>query len=304
MDVELSGTVFKLSPFWQWYLTVLVFCWGACWGSFLNVCIHRIPRDLSLSFPGSHCPRCGKAIAWYDNLPLLSFLILRARCRWCGTKISCRYFLVELLTAILFVLIWFKLGPVPGPRLLGLAPITSFALVLIYWLAITGLIIGTFVDFEHFIIPDRITWGGIVAGLILSTLFPILQIPEAWPDKVPMLEGLWLSAQGAVLGFGVLWLIAIGGRLLFKREAMGFGDVKLLGAMGAFLGWKAVLFVLVVSSFVGSLVGLGLVAAKRKKMQSRIPYGPYLALAALLWILWGPTLWNAYVSLLTPAPLM
>jgi leader peptidase (prepilin peptidase) / N-methyltransferase len=291
---NLADQIQKMGTGWQAYLGFLVFCFGACWGSFLNVCIYRIPLDQSVVTPRSHCPQCGQMIAWYDNIPLLSFCLLRARCRRCAQPISPRYVLVELLVAALFVLVWLKLGPAGAVRPLGLAPVAEFRLVLIYWLAVFGLVLGTFVDFEHMIIPDRVSLGGIVAGLVLSAAAPALHGAATW------LGGLGSAAIGAVVGSGLLWVVALLGKLAFRKDAMGMGDVKLLGAIGAFLGWGAVLFTLMVSSFAGSIVGLVLVASKRKEMQGRIPYGPYLALAALIWLLWGPTLWNAYVNWLTP----
>jgi leader peptidase (prepilin peptidase)/N-methyltransferase len=159
----------------------------------------------------------------------------------------------------------------------------------------SGLVLGTFVDFDHMIIPDRVTLGGIVAGLILSPLIPSLHGEATW------FPALRESVFGAALGWGLLWAVAVIGKLIFRKEAMGFGDVKLLGAIGAFLGWRAVLFTVTVSSFFGAVVGLLLVAISRRGMQSRIPYGPYLALAALLWVFWGHWLWDGYLNLLTPA---
>ncbi len=290
----------NLGILWQLYLAALVFAFGACWGSFFNVCIYRIPRGQSVVHPPSHCPKCDRAIAWYDNIPLLSFLLLRARCRRCGAPIACRYVLVETLTAVLFLLVWLKLGRPWDPRPLALAPTASLGVILAYWIAVGGLVVGTFIDLERMILPDRITWGGMATGLILSAIWPELHAPPSFPDSVPFYIGLIRSATGAAFGFGLLWAVAFIGRLIFKRDAMGFGDVKLLGAIGAFLGWQAVLFTVMLSSFVGSAVGLTLVFSKRKKMQSRIPYGPYLALAALIWMLWGQTLWQAYVRFLMP----
>jgi leader peptidase (prepilin peptidase)/N-methyltransferase len=156
---------------------------------------------------------------------------------------------------------------------------------------VSGLVLGTFVDFEHLIIPDRVTLGGIVAGLILSALIPSMH------DTRSVLWSLAWSAIGAAVGWGILWGVGYVGTLIFKKDAMGFGDVKLLSAIGAFLGWKAVLFTIMVSSLAGSIVGITLVMAKRKDMQSRIPYGPYLALAAVIWIFWGPAIWQGYLDL-------
>lgn len=253
--------------FWFAYFAAVAFLLGACIGSFLNVCIYRIPLGQSVVRPRSHCPRCGTMIAWYDNVPLFSFLWLRARCRHCGQPISIRYFLVEALTATLFLLVWWEYGfDIRTP---------------LYWLAISGLILGTFVDFDHMILPDRVTIGGTILGFILSPWVPKLHGAELG------LDGLRAAAIGWAVGFGLLWMVGFIGKLALKREAMGFGDVKLLGAMGAWFGWRAVLFVVVVSSVIGSIVGIALIALRKHEWQSRIPYGPYLALAAVLWILWG-----------------
>lgn len=285
----------------QWYpfFTVLVFVWGTCIGSYLNVCIYRIPRELSTVKPRSHCPHCKKLIPWYWNIPILSYVMLQGKCRFCKGHISPRYVLVEVLVGILFLLVWLKLDPLaltgeaidPRPRPLGLVPIASAPLVLVYWLMIGGLVLGTFVDFEHLIIPDRVTLGGIVAGLILSAAVPALH------QQVDILPSLIRSSIGAAVGWGLLWSVGAIGKIAFKKEAMGFGDVKLLGAIGAFLGWQSILFTVIISSFAGSIIGITLVVMKKREMQGRIPFGPYLALAAIIWIYWGPSLWNAYLTL-------
>lgn len=258
---------------------IFALAWGACIGSFVNVCIYRIPADESIVAPRSHCTHCNRLIAWYDNIPLLSILLLRARCRQCGTRISPRYFVVELLVALLFLLVW---------REYGITPRTP-----VYWLFVAGLTVGTFIDFDHMIIPDRITLGGIGAGFLLSGLIPALHATPQQPDPT-VWAALGSSALGLLCGAGTLLLVAQIGKLIFRKDAMGMGDVKLLGAIGAFLGWQAVFWTVVVSSFAGSLVGISLVIARRKGMQGRIPYGPYLALAAVLWILGGARLWYGY----------
>ena len=280
---------------WYGLFMALAVLWGACIGSFLNVCIYRIPLELSVVHPGSHCPNCKKAIPWYLNVPVLSYLVLRGRCGFCGQPIRVRYVLVELLVALLFLLVFLKWSAVEGTTALGLAGVTDWKLIPVYWLFVSGLVLGTFVDFEHMIIPDRVTLGGIAAGMVLSCLVPSMHGETTW------LRGLMWSSVAAAFGWLFLWGIALLGTLVFRKEAMGFGDVKLIGAIGAFLGWRAVLVTVVVSSFFGALVGISLVLGRRKEMQSQIPYGPYLALAAVIWMLWGPTLWNAYLALLTPS---
>lgn len=275
-------------------MSLLSFAWGASWGSFLNVCIYRIPLDLSVVKPRSHCPNCKKMIPWYYNIPLLSYLMLRGKCAYCHAKISPRYVLVELLVAVLFLLIWMKFAIVAGyiPPF-GMKVFSSPWLIPVYWLVISGLVVGTFIDFEYMIIPDRVTLGGIVAGLIFSVAVPELQ------GKETHLAGFISSVIGLVVGWGSLWLVAIIGKAIFKKDAMGFGDVKLMGAIGAFFGWQSVLFVIMVSSLFGAVIGGVLVIAGKEKMQGRIPYGPYISLAALIWVLWGAKLWNMYVHLIT-----
>lgn len=259
-----------------YYLSFLVFVVGACVGSFLNVCIYRLPREESVITPRSHCPKCGSMVAWYDNIPLLSYLILRGRCRYCGQTIAFRYFVVELLTALLFLMIWliYKL---------------SF-LTVIYWVMTAGLIVGTFVDFEYMIIPDVVTLGGMVIGLLFSWLVPDLH------DAATGWRGLLSGVIGMLLGAGILFSVGVIGSMVFKKEAMGFGDVKLLGAIGAFLGWQAVFFTILVSAFFGAIVGVSLVVVGQKQWQSKIPYGPYLALAAIIWIFIGEKLWLLYMD--------
>lgn len=265
-----------LSPEAYPILTIFIFLAGLCIGSFLNVCIWRIPRDESIAWPGSHCPACNHALAPWDNVPLLSWLILNGKCRHCKVPISPRYFVVELLTGALFAGLWLVHGwTLQTP---------------IYMFFTAALVLGTFVDFDHLILPDRVTIGGMVAGPILSFAFPALQ------GQTERLPALLLSLIGLALGYGILWLVATIGRLALKREAMGMGDVKLLGAIGACLGWPAVLFTVFVSSLSGTLLGLTLIAAGKKALQSKIPYGPHLALAAVLWMFCGPACIDLYLS--------
>ena len=258
------------------FFSAFVFFSGLCVGSFLNVCIWRIPRDESVAWPGSHCPACNHAIAPWDNIPLLSWLILNGKCRHCKIPISPRYFLVELLTGTLFAVLWLLHG--------------WTILTPLYIFFTSALILGTFVDFDHLILPDRVTIGGMIAGPVLSLAFPSL---HGQTDRLP---ALLHSLGGLALGFGILWLVSTVGRLVLKREAMGFGDVKLLGAIGACLGWQSVLFTIFFSSLSGTLVGLTLIALGKKELQSRIPYGPHIALAALLWMLCGPACIDSYLS--------
>ena len=257
-------------------VAVFVFLAGLCIGSFLNVCIWRIPRDESIVWPGSHCPACGHAIAPWDNVPLLSWLLLNGKCRHCKAPISPRYFVVELLTGALFAGLWLVHG---------------WSALTPPYLVFTGaLILGTFVDFDHLILPDRVTLGGMLVGPLLSFAIPALQ------GQVERVPALVQSLIGLALGYGLLWLVATIGRLVLRREAMGFGDVKLLGAVGACLGWRAVLFAVFVSSLSGTLLGFALIALGKKELQSKIPYGPHIALAAVLWMFCGPACIDWYLS--------
>ena len=257
-------------------VSVFVFLAGLCIGSFLNVCIWRIPRDESIVWPGSHCPACNHAIAPWDNLPLLSWVFLGGKCRHCRAPISPRYFVVELLTGTLFAGLWLVHGwTLQTP---------------VYLFFTAALILGTFVDFDHLILPDRVTIGGMVAGPILSFAFPALQ------GQTERLPALVQSLIGLAVGYGLLWLVATIGRAILKREAMGMGDVKLLGAIGACLGWPAVLFTIFVSSLSGTLLGFTLIALGKKELQSKIPYGPHIALAAVLWMFCGPACIDLYLA--------
>jgi len=275
----------------QFYITVLaVFStsFGACIGSFLNVCIYRIPRNESVVKPRSHCPNCGMMIPWYLNIPVLSWVALRGKCAKCKKPIAFRYTLVELLTAMLFLAVYMKWAM---PIAMHMQPIIHFAVVPIYWLILSGFILGTFVDFEHFIIPDSVTIGGMIAGPVMSIICPMLHNQTIW------WRGLMHSSIGLVVGFGLLFAIAELGTRAFKKEAMGFGDVKLMGAIGAFLGWKAVLFTVFASSLLGSVVGVCLILFRGVKMQSRIPFGPYICAGATIWMFWGPQIVETYMKL-------
>jgi len=201
---------------------------GACIGSFLNVCIYRIPRDESVIRPRSHCPHCNKLIPWHLNIPLLSWTLLGGRCRFCRGPIAVRYVLVELLTAILFVAVFLQAEPLP--RLLGMQTLPDPAMIPVYWVFLSGLVLGTFVDFEHLIIPDSVTLGGIAAGLAFSFMVPALHGADSH------LSGLLRSALGAAIGFGGMFLIAE----LGSRAALMSGKLKLKGNMVKALSFSSV----------------------------------------------------------------
>jgi leader peptidase (prepilin peptidase)/N-methyltransferase len=267
-----------MTEFWSIYWMALVFVFGLCIGSFLNVCICRIPEEKSVVWPPSACPNCHSRIQWYDNVPVLSWFLLGAKCRNCKLPISIVYPVIELLTGFFFLTLWLIYG------VTWLTPI--------YALAVFGLLLGTFVDLAHMILPDRVTIGGMIIFPIISALYPPLHEAVTWQD------GLIRSLIGLGVGFGLLWTIRELGTAALKKEAMGFGDVKLMGALGALLGWQAVIYVVFISALIGSVAGICLIALQRKGFQSQIPYGPYIALAAFSWILGGDMLWDLYVSLM------
>jgi len=359
-NILLGTKEWMLLPFHFWSLVSFTF--GCIVGSFLNVCIHRMPLRQSIISPPSHCPHCQYSIPWYFNVPLLTWLYLRGKCANCKAPISIRYFLVELLTGLVFLGLW---------QTYGRPPTQSIGLVVAYAILLSGMIVATFIDFEHFIIPDEITLGGIAVGFICSFLVPELHQTEVG------LFALRSSFFGIVIGGGVIYLILRVGKMLFGRkklelpsetlvlftetalvfedrvipfedlfyrktdvialearrvelidrcychvpvrltpdklqigddvlnpeevphmevltermvlpqEAMGLGDVKFMAAIGAFLGWQATLFSLMVSSIIGALVGLTLILLRKQEWSSRLPYGPYIALAAAIWVFGG-----------------
>ncbi len=373
-------------PIYDIIFAAFAFILGAAIGSFLNVCIYRMPLDLSVNDPKrSFCPSCKYQIPLYHNIPLVTWLVLRGKCANCGSRISFRYFGVELLTGLLFLAVWLKVWTWGAP---GWPP-QAWALALPYWIMVALFIVATFIDFEHFIIPDEITIGGTVAGVVLSFAIPTLQGQES-----NLMGGLW-SLVGAGAGFGTLWLVvqlgkkAFGKKRLtydqptpftwtrrdqeadfivgeeamlwsdffyrgneqvlmqctwieidgqrfekaavrcecewlhldgrkwelvkvdvirgevtavtFPREAMGFGDVKFIACIGAFLGWKAVAFTIMSASCFGAFIGVLTIAIGRREWSTKIPFGPYLALGALVWLFAGPELVRWYWSLALPA---
>ncbi len=269
--------------FIDWYFAFIVFMFGACLGSFLNVCIYRIPAELSVVKPRSRCPKCLTDLAWKDNIPIFGWLFLRGKCRYCKAPISARYPSIELLTAILFILVWVRF---PYPDSLLFIP---------YWVLMFGLVLGSFVDIDEMWIPDRCTIGGMIIGPIFSFLVPSMHGAEGH------IAGLVQSLIGLAFGFGMLWSVSFFGKLILKKDAMGFGDVKLMGALGAFLGFESVVFIVFISSLLGSVIGISFIASGKKELQSRIPFGPYIALAAVIWVLGGSSWWEAYTNWVTGA---
>ncbi len=237
----------------------LVFVFGALIGSFLNVCIVRMPKEESIVFPRSHCVHCNKQIPWYDNIPFISYLRLGGRCRYCKTKISFRYFLVEAITALTFV--WFYLYFGLNGQLAA------------YLVFVSGLIVASFVDLEHRIIPDEISVGGMVAGLIFSLLIPELH------GTSNHLLGFGYSVLGVLIGGGSIYAMGMIGDFIFKKESMGGGDVKLLAMIGAFLGWKSAILTFFIAPVFGAVFGI---IVKIRTKESVIPYGPFLVIGALI----------------------
>lgn len=248
---------------------VFAFLFGAAVGSFLNVCIYRLPRDKSIVFPPSACPACGSRIAPRDNIPILGWLLLGGRCRSCRCRISWQYPAVELLNGLLTLALFFKFELSPA--------------FFILFLFCSALVVVTFIDLEHQIIPDGISLPGIVAGFAASFFLPWL----GWLD----------SLIGIVAGGGSLLVVAYGYHLLTGKEGMGGGDIKLLAMMGAFLGWKSIPFIIFSSSLVGSVVGVSLMAVRKKDSQLPIPFGPFLAFGAVLYIFFGRELIGWYLGL-------
>jgi len=263
---------------------IISFVFGAIVGSFLNVCIYRIPEEKSVVTPGSHCS-CGKPIAWYDNIPIVSWILLRGRARCCGRPFSIRYPFIELLTGVLFLICWWSFSPL-------------VAFCGMFFCAL--LICATFIDFDHMIIPDRFTIGGAVAGVVLSILVPAL---HGFDSGVLLLDNLragLASIVGLLIGSAVVLWIALLAEIVLRKEAMGFGDVKFLGAIGAFTGWQGALFAIFGGAVIGT-IGLLIVAIFRplfrvKKPEgaegeediaigSMIPFGPMLAIGGLLYFL-------------------
>lgn len=364
MDISLYYLIFA----------VFAFVLGAAIGSFLNVGIYRLPRDISIKEPRrSFCPVCKAQIPWRQNLPLVSWLLLRGRCANCGARIAFRYFGVELLTALLFLAIW-QLFP--------------WKVAVAYWVFVSILLIATFVDLEHFIIPDQITIGGTIAGIITSFLVPEIMNTDS------RLAALVRAALAAVLGYVILWIVLEGGKIAFgkkrirpdgptpftwtrhdddadfvvgeehnlwsdyfarekdrlllhcdeakidnrvfeneilefhynrvrvggdefvldtvdqisgvaceleiPREAMGRGDLKFLAAIGAFLGWRGVLFSIFAGSVAGSIVGLATLLIGKRVWSAKLPFGPYLAFGALTWMFFGEKFVQWYLQLVNP----
>ena len=247
---------------------IFAFFLGAIVGSFLNVCIYRLPKKQSILSPPSLCPHCGKPIKFYDNIPIVSYLLLGGKCRHCKEHISFRYPVVEGLSGLLSLALLMKYG------------LTVQSLLLFLFSA--ALIIITFIDLDYQIIPDSISIPGIFLGIGASFLIPLV----SWIESI----------FGILIGGGFLFLVAIGYKWLTGREGMGGGDVKLLAMVGAWLGWKAIPFILFSSSLIGVLVGGGSGLISKRGLRAKIPFGPFLSLSSIIYIFFGPELINWYIT--------
>lgn len=253
-------------------LEIAAFIFGTCIGSFLNVCIYRIPAGQSIVHPPSACPRCGYAIRAYDNIPILSYIFLRGRCRRCGTPIPLRYPLVETITGLAALALFMKFG------LTWATPV--------YFLFVAMLIVITFIDIDHQIIPDSLSLPGIPLFFLLGFLLPFVT---------------WQAALiGILAGGGILYAVALGYQLITGRDGMGGGDIKLLAMIGALIGWQGIFFTIFFSSLSGTLVGLLLALSAGGSLKNRLPFGPFLAAGAIAYVFWGPELIHWYLGFARP----
>ena len=284
---------------------------GACIASFLNVVVWRLPRGESIVSPPSHCPKCSAAIKWWQNVPIVSWLALRGKCANCREPISPRYILVELLGGVLFLAAFISVFGVMvdsfgESAFLGWA---NWARLSVLWVWISLMIVGSLIDFDHKLLPDFVTVGGMVLGVAASTVWTGVnflyysEVEYSAVDVVLRLYPLFKSISGLAFGFGLLWLIRWIGSKAFKREAMGMGDVFLMGAVGALFGPIAVVVTLIVSSIVGSVVGLTMIALSKTRLGNfaEIPYGPYICIGCLAWMFAGPELVEWYMNLFAVA---
>jgi len=248
---------------------IFIILFGLAWGSFLNVVIYRLPFGMSLTTPASSCPHCKKKIKFYDNIPVVSYLILRGRCRFCGARIPFSYFLVEILTPLSFLLIFQQHS-------------FSFFFFASCLFASAMIVLG-FIDFYHQILPDEITLPGLALALIYSPFRSDLDLTQA--------------LFGAVIGAGFLLFIYGAYYLLRKKEGLGMGDVTMMLFIGAYLGWRLTFFTLILASFVGAVVGVLFILFRKKDLQYSLPFGTFLAPAAFFSLLWGERIIQAYLAL-------
>jgi len=247
---------------------VLIFILGLIVGSFSNVCIYRIPRNESIIYPASHCPKCRSKIKPVDNIPLLSYILLKGRCRNCKSKISIQYLIVEFLTGLIYLIVYL---------IYGLSIQT-----LIYIILSSALIIIAFIDLNEQVIPEVISLPGMVIGLILSFFVPYISFIN--------------SALGIVIGGGIILVIRLAGSLIFKKESMGIGDIELAAMIGAFLGWRYIIISLFLGFFLGALAGIILIMSKIKSREDVVPFGPFIVLGSFITLLWGEKIITWYIG--------
>ena len=272
---------------------VFSFATGACVASFLNVVAWRLPRGESIVSPPSHCPKCNAPIRWWQNIPILSWLALRGKCAKCREPISPRYIVVEATGGVLFLAMFCRIASaLPAVPLDGLVPFWPWLILLLaMWTWMALMIVGSLIDFDHKLLPDFVTEGGMLLGVGLNIFWSVVN-----HTSYHILQSL----SGLAFGFGLLWLVRLLGSMAFKREAMGMGDVFLMGAIGAIFGPVAVLVTLVLSSLIGSAAGLTAVAFSKTRLGafSEIPYGPYICMGCLVWMFYGSELVRIYLRLL------
>lgn len=257
------------------YMEIAIFIIGLTVGSFLNVCIYRLPRNISIVTPPSSCPSCHQKIRPIDNIPVISYLLLRGRCKFCGGKISIRYPFVELLNGLLYLFVFYTFG-------FGWHLIPLFAFL-------SAMIVITFIDLDFQIIPDVITLPGIIIGVLSATFLLVDPLQNYTSSNAKV--GLLNSIIGLFLGGGLFYLIA-----LVSKGGMGGGDIKLMAMIGAFLGWKAVLMVTLIGSLTGSIVGIFLMIFKGKDRKTKIPFGPFLALGSIITLFFGSAILDWYLG--------
>ncbi len=246
---------------------------GVCIGSFLNVCIWRMPRGESVVFVPSHCPKCEAPIRAWQNIPIVSYILLRGRCRHCKTPISPRYWLVEALTGVLFMLLAWN----------GFAAGATVGMVLTFLAVMPLVVAGTFIDIEHRLIPDALTYPTALTGVVLAGFFPENWFVGNW------LKAVFFAASSWVIVYLVLWVLAWGGKKLFKAEAFGAGDIKFVAAAATVLGWQTAPVILLVGSLAGSFFGIGVAVRHKRKLSGvTIAFAPWLALGVLAWCLLYP----------------
>jgi leader peptidase (prepilin peptidase)/N-methyltransferase len=289
---EFIDSVESVAP---WFFPIFSFVIGTCIGSFLNVCIYRIPEGMSVAHPPSQCGACGKPIPFYNNVPILAWIFLRGKAGCCGAPFSIRYPAIEFLTGLLFLASWMLL---PTPQ----------ALIGFVWISI--LVCVTFIDLDHMIIPDRFSIGGLIAGLILSMVAPSIHgIPTGFVLECGI-QGLFTAVLGAFIGSATILWIMIGAEVILKKEALGFGDVKLMGAIGAFCGWQGAIFALFGGAVLGTIAIIimqiiRMLSPKKDSLDEEeggmigreIPFGPMLAAGSLLYYLYFGPLIDKYFQM-------